>query len=667
MQQQPEMEEHGGLGELLLCPITQEIMTDPVVAADGHSYERAAIAQWIATRGARALSPMTGERLVHLELQDNFVLRSVIGHAQQSSHARSQRQLTQQDLLLAIQLREQELNAQLEKQAQQIQQEQHEKASVVQKLGPLAQQQRQLSQQNIELTREIEQLKLEAGASQHQPLKNHQLTGRLGEVLTQTRQLESLEEQYLANVLKRILNQQQIAKTLGRTQLEQRREQIAHQLELNRHQMEAGQGQLQQAYQKEQATAETQLQEKLAAIKQQLVEHADEEGDDDAALLLINQRKQLRAEHELQQQKIQAEHETQQAELTAKCSAQQVQLVEQRNQINAAKASKRRDLIKLTAMTERLTVALETQKGQLLAVTNDLKQSKAQITTTLDELCEVSEQRYRPGFFEKADRNQGANKQVQAQVSAAETAELLTYVVRGNLDNVERLLKANPSLAYAEGDITDLSDRTFLRITAFQYAVWALDKPMWELILPFLPQEAAAVQLRALEESRPDITHQHGAHFSFDDVIAQYREHLNKYEDWSDEQRKAHWCKKIGGAQRQYPAWLIMMMMSEEEIDVAWFKKDPTLRSTRDHVSLEHWYRPPPPREANGVLGAGKWAWARWGRMCGFIPGDAGPVTGESWDNIAVLSIVLETRSADLAALKNQLDGANILSSSSQK
>ncbi len=136
MQHPAEMEEGGGLSELLICPIIQEMMTDPVVAADGHSYERAAIAQWIETRGARTLSPMTGVRLAHLELQDNFVLRSVIEHAQQSSHARSQRQLTQQDLMLAIELREQELNALLEKQAQQIQQEQHEKASVVQKLGP---------------------------------------------------------------------------------------------------------------------------------------------------------------------------------------------------------------------------------------------------------------------------------------------------------------------------------------------------------------------------------------------------------------------------------------------------------------------------------------------------------------------------------------------------
>merc|ERR1711964_274552 len=31
----------------LLCPITMMLMTDPVIAADGHSYERTAIEKWL--------------------------------------------------------------------------------------------------------------------------------------------------------------------------------------------------------------------------------------------------------------------------------------------------------------------------------------------------------------------------------------------------------------------------------------------------------------------------------------------------------------------------------------------------------------------------------------------------------------------------------------------
>ena len=44
-----------------ICPITQEIMRDPVIALDGHSYERDAITQWFA-RG-RIKSPLTGAQL----------------------------------------------------------------------------------------------------------------------------------------------------------------------------------------------------------------------------------------------------------------------------------------------------------------------------------------------------------------------------------------------------------------------------------------------------------------------------------------------------------------------------------------------------------------------------------------------------------------------------
>ena len=43
----------------LRCPITLEVMRDPVMAADGHSYEREAILRWL--RGHRT-SPLTGRK-----------------------------------------------------------------------------------------------------------------------------------------------------------------------------------------------------------------------------------------------------------------------------------------------------------------------------------------------------------------------------------------------------------------------------------------------------------------------------------------------------------------------------------------------------------------------------------------------------------------------------
>ena len=48
---------------------------DPVLCADGHSYERAAVAAWLA---AHNNSPLTGEQLPNRDLVPNRTLKSLI-------------------------------------------------------------------------------------------------------------------------------------------------------------------------------------------------------------------------------------------------------------------------------------------------------------------------------------------------------------------------------------------------------------------------------------------------------------------------------------------------------------------------------------------------------------------------------------------------------------
>lgn len=58
----------------------QVLLDDPVVAADGFSYERHAIEAWLASKGT---SPMTGEPLADQRLVPNHTLvaaiRAVVG------------------------------------------------------------------------------------------------------------------------------------------------------------------------------------------------------------------------------------------------------------------------------------------------------------------------------------------------------------------------------------------------------------------------------------------------------------------------------------------------------------------------------------------------------------------------------------------------------------
>ena len=58
-----------------ICPITSEIMTDPVSTSDGFTYERAAITEWLRTKKT---SPKTGATLESKALIPNHSLRSII-------------------------------------------------------------------------------------------------------------------------------------------------------------------------------------------------------------------------------------------------------------------------------------------------------------------------------------------------------------------------------------------------------------------------------------------------------------------------------------------------------------------------------------------------------------------------------------------------------------
>ena len=58
-----------------LCPITQELMLDPVIASDGHTYERDAIERWFSKK---MISPKTGSDLETSTLFPNHVMRRQI-------------------------------------------------------------------------------------------------------------------------------------------------------------------------------------------------------------------------------------------------------------------------------------------------------------------------------------------------------------------------------------------------------------------------------------------------------------------------------------------------------------------------------------------------------------------------------------------------------------
>ena len=63
------------------CPITAELMRDPVIDREGNSYERIAIEEWIALKG---VSPITRNPLHTGDLAPNRALREAIADALRS-------------------------------------------------------------------------------------------------------------------------------------------------------------------------------------------------------------------------------------------------------------------------------------------------------------------------------------------------------------------------------------------------------------------------------------------------------------------------------------------------------------------------------------------------------------------------------------------------------
>ncbi len=130
-----------------------------------------------------------------------------------------------------------------------------------------------------------------------------------------------------------------------------------------------------------------------------------------------------------------------------------------------------------------------------------------------------------------------------------ELNQLLQYVAKGEQDKAEELIKRKKNLLLRAGKVKDLSGREFKQITAFQYALWALDWHMWTMIQKYLPTETQAQQLRELKIKGTE----YGQHFSLLVLINAIKRYLDLYNNWCGEQ----WLKLIGAAQNDLPIHVV--------------------------------------------------------------------------------------------------------------
>ncbi|CAA7403372.1 unnamed protein product [Spirodela intermedia] len=79
----PSSDDDSHAPSYFLCPIFQEVMRDPQVAADGFTYEGEAVRGWFESKNT---SPMTNLVLPHTQLIPNLTLRSAIQEWMQQQH-----------------------------------------------------------------------------------------------------------------------------------------------------------------------------------------------------------------------------------------------------------------------------------------------------------------------------------------------------------------------------------------------------------------------------------------------------------------------------------------------------------------------------------------------------------------------------------------------------
>lgn len=134
--------------------------------------------------------------------------------------------------------------------------------------------------------------------------------------------------------------------------------------------------------------------------------------------------------------------------------------------------------------------------------------------------------------------------------------KLLRYVAMSNRKGAESILKENSDLLLMKGEFTDPFNRHFKRISPFQYAVWAQDRHMWDMLKKYMPDDVAKRQLDELELKGTE----HGKFFDFLPLINTFKIFISNYYSLFKSNRESfvnQLVKEIGGAQRNSVAHLV--------------------------------------------------------------------------------------------------------------
>ncbi len=146
--------------------------------------------------------------------------------------------------------------------------------------------------------------------------------------------------------------------------------------------------------------------------------------------------------------------------------------------------------------------------------------------------------------------------------------QLLVHVVRGQQDEADALLKNHPQLLLERGDVTDCSGRLFKKISAYEYAYWALDTYMCRMLEkhimalePSSREKTKAIMLERIDKIEKDKLSYRQAgitkssrHFSFEPCKNTLEEYstLDQFDMETDDRKVGLW-RQLGTEQLDFP------------------------------------------------------------------------------------------------------------------
>ncbi|MDI9817936.1 MULTISPECIES: F-box protein [unclassified Legionella] len=171
--------------------------------------------------------------------------------------------------------------------------------------------------------------------------------------------------------------------------------------------------------------------------------------------------------------------------------------------------------------------------------------------------------------------------------------KLLPHVVQGKHEAVQAILKKDISLIFKRGVVTDCSGRTFESISAFEYALWAIDKHMWAAMIACIPENeegreiVAQLMAQYNKLNKDGVTYRiHGKaitekHFDFENTIIKELQtqvdSIRATEDKNWDAIHKQWREGVGGAQKKLPMHVVDEYCSEEPFyPVPQFTSQPT-------------------------------------------------------------------------------------------